>query len=123
MSLPCNLIFSSANESVLIDFDQTHKGIQFAPDGMTIDENGLLYVATWNGGRIIVINPVTKQIVREITMPTAQVTSLAFGGPNLDILYATTAGKPKPKPAPAGGLFKITGLGVKGLPMDSFKLY
>lgn len=90
---------------------------------MTIDENGLLYVATWNGGRIIVINPVTKQIVREITMPTAQVTSLAFGGPNLDILYATTAGKPKPKPAPAGGLFKITGLGVKGLPMDSFKLY
>lgn len=43
---------------------------------MTIDENGLLYVATWNGGRIIVINPVTKEITREITMPTAKVTSV-----------------------------------------------
>lgn len=113
----------TANESLLIDFNVTHAGIEFAADGMTIDENGILYVATWNGARIIVINPVTKQVVREISMPTAQVTSLAFGGPNLDILYATTAGKPKPKPAPAGGLFKITGLGVKGLPMNSFKLY
>lgn len=107
----------------MIDFNKTHEGINFAPDGMTIDANGTIYVATWNGSRIIVINPETKEIVREIDMPTAQVTSLAFGGPNLDILYATTAGKPKPKPAPAGGLFKITGLGVKGLPMDSFKLY
>jgi len=112
-----------SNESVLIDFVKTHPDIIFSPDGMTIDENGTLWVATWNGSRIIVINPVTKKIVKEISMPTAQVTSLAFGGPNLDILYATTAGKPAPKPAPAGGLFKITGLGVKGLPMDNFKLY
>jgi gluconolactonase len=90
---------------------------------MTIDSNGTLYVATWNGSRIIVINPEKKEVVREIEMPTAQVTSLAFGGKNLDVLYVTTAGKPKPKPAPAGGLFKITGLGVRGLPMTSFKLY
>jgi gluconolactonase len=90
---------------------------------MTIDSDGNIYVATWNGARIIVVNPENKEIVREIEMPTAQVTSLAFGGPKLDILFATTAGKPKPKPAPAGGLFKITGLGVKGLPMASFKLY
>lgn len=114
--------FSTANETVLIDFDKTHEGISFAADGMTIDEDGNLYVATWNGARIIVINPQTKEIIREIDMPTAQVTSLAFGGPKLDILFATTAGKPKPKPAPAGGLFKITGLGVKGRPMNEFKL-
>jgi len=50
------------------------------------------------------------------------VTSLAFGGPNLDELFVTSAARPKPKPAPAGGLFKITGLGVKGLPMDAFKM-
>lgn len=90
---------------------------------MTIDENGMIYVATWSGSRIIVINPKTKKIIREIAMPTEQITSVSFGGPDLDILYATTAGRPKPKPAPAGGLFKITGLGVKGLPMDAFKLY
>lgn len=107
----------------MIDFDKTHKGVKLAPDGMTIDENGNIYVGTWLGSRIIVINPATKEIIREITMPVEQVTSLAFGGPNLDILFATTAGRPKPKPAPAGGLFKITGLGTKGLPMDAFKLY
>lgn len=107
----------------MIDFNQTHKGIEFVGDGMTIDENGTLYVATWNGARILVINPDLKAVVREIPMPTAQVTSLAFGGPNLDVLFVTTAGRPAPKPAPAGGLFKITGLGVKGLPMQAFKLY
>lgn len=113
----------TANESVLIDLDKTHSGVSFSADGMTIDANGTLYVATWGGSRILVINPQKKEIIREISMPTEQVTSLAFGGPNLDILYATTAGKPKPKPAPAGGIFKITGLGVKGLPMEAFKLY
>lgn len=90
---------------------------------MTIDEDGNLYVATWGGSRVIVINPKTREIIREIPMPTAQITSLAFGGPGLDILYVTSAGRPKPQPAPAGGLFKITGLGVKGRPMNEFKLY
>lgn len=107
----------------MIDFDKTHAADKFAADGMTIDSTGLLYVATWGGSRVIVIDPETKTVLREIEMPTGQVTSLAFGGPKLDILFATTAGKPAPQPAPAGGLFKITGLGVKGLPMQEFKLY
>lgn len=115
-------LLKKANESVLIDFNKTHADVKFAADGMTIDENGFLYIATWMGSRIIVVNPDNKEIVREISMPTEQVTSLAFGGPNLDILFVTTAGKPKPKPAPAGGLFKIMGLGVKGLPMNTFSL-
>lgn len=114
---------SIGNETVLIDFNKTHAGEEFVGDGMTIDENGTLYVATWNGGRILVIDPDTKDVTREIPMPTPQITSLAFGGPNLEYLFATSAGKPKPKPAPAGGLFMITGLGVKGLPMHAFKLY
>lgn len=90
---------------------------------MTIDENGNLYVATWGGSKIYVIDPREKKITKEIEIPTAQVTSVAFGGENLDILYVTTAGKPKLKPAPAGGLFRVTGLGVKGMPMSNFKLY
>ncbi|CAG9802260.1 unnamed protein product [Chironomus riparius] len=112
-----------SNESVLIDFAVTHPDNEFAPDGMTIDENGFLYVATWNGARILVINPVTKEIVREIQMPTAKVTSLAFGGPSLDILFVTTAAYPASytHPPPSGAVFKITGLNVKGLPMSNFK--
>lgn len=107
----------------MINFDETHSGETFAADGMTIDENGIIYVATWNGARIIIIDPKSKQILNEIQMPTNQVTSLAFGGKNLDILYVTTAGKPKPQASPAGGLFKITGLRAKGLPMNKFKLH
>jgi sugar lactone lactonase YvrE len=107
---------------VLYDFKDIFGNENF-PDGMTIDENGNLYVATWGGSKIYVIDPIEKKIIREIELPTAQVTSVAFGGENLDILYVTTAGKPKPKSAPAGGLFKITGLNVKGLPMNNFKLY
>lgn len=57
-------------------------------------------------------------------IPAEQITSAAFGGPNLDILYVTSAKKEfkSKQPPPAGGLFKITGLGVKGTKMYSVKL-
>lgn len=53
----------------------------------------------------------------EIKFPAEQVTSAAFGGPNLDILFVTTAATERsgPQPKPAGNLFKVTGLGAKGL--------
>lgn len=112
-----------SNGKVLIDFNESHRDEpNFVADGMTIDENGRIYVCTWGGARIIVIDPATRTVVREIKFPTDQVTSAAFGGPNLDILFVTTAGRPKPQPAPAGGLFKVTNLGVRGLPMHNFKL-
>lgn len=107
-----------SNERVLINF----KPCTFAPDGMTIDSQGNLYVATFNGGKVLKVNPVTKTIEQEILIPNVnQVTSLAFGGPNLDELFVTTA-RLDEKPAPAGGLFKITGLGVKGTKMFDAKL-
>uniref|UniRef100_A0A336K406 Regucalcin n=1 Tax=Culicoides sonorensis TaxID=179676 RepID=A0A336K406_CULSO len=107
-----------SNERSLIKFATT----SFAPDGMTIDADGNLYVATFNGGKVLVINPVTKKIDQEIVIPNvSQITSLAFGGPNLDELFVTTASLDG-KPAPAGGLFKITGLNVKGTKMFIAKL-
>ncbi|KAG5683826.1 hypothetical protein PVAND_013089 [Polypedilum vanderplanki] len=111
-----------SNEEVLIDFTKTHTET-FAPDGMTIDENGFIYVATWDGSKLIVIDPTTKTIKSEIIFPTAKITSAAFGGPNLDILYVTTAYRNGPKLGSAGGLFKVTGLNVKGPEMTKFKLY
>jgi gluconolactonase len=65
----------SANEQVLFDLSKSYEP-QVMPDGMTIDENGFLYVATWNGHRVLVINPETKLVVREIEIPTDQVTSV-----------------------------------------------
>jgi len=60
----------------------------------------------------------------EIKLPCEQVTSVAFGGPNLDILFATSAGKEfkSAQPPPAGGVFKITGLNAKGNKMTSVHL-
>lgn len=48
-------------------------------------------------------------------------TSAAFGGPNLDILYVTTASRGD-LPEEAGHLFKITGLGTRGTPGVKVKL-
>lgn len=45
--------------------------------------------------------------------PIKQVTSVAFGGPNLDILFVTTASRGE-QPQAAGHLYKITGLDTKG---------
>lgn len=59
-----------------------------------------------------------KKVLLEIPLPAKQVTSVAFGGPNLDILFVTTAATARdgPQSPQAGQLFKVTGLGVKGLP-------
>lgn len=108
-----------SNEKVLISFKTGDKKPSSAPDGMTIDENGNLFVAMFNGGKVLKINVETKKIEQEIKIPGAsQTTSVIFGGPNLDELFVTSANIEK-KPAPAGGLFKITGLGVKGLIGDT----
>lgn len=66
----------------------------------------------------------TGKIELEIEFPSEQITSAAFGGPNLDILYVTSAATERsgPQPPPAGSLFKVTGLGVKGLPMNKVRL-
>lgn len=60
----------------------------------------------------------------EIYLPAAQITSVAFGGPELDILYVTSAAQARtePQPLPAGQLFAVTGLGVRGTPMHNVRL-
>ena len=51
---------------------------------------------------------------------------MAFGGPNLDELYVTTGGiefgEMKPSGPGAGAVYRVTGLGTKGLPAVNFKL-
>ncbi|KAL9697146.1 hypothetical protein quinque_000587 [Culex quinquefasciatus] len=104
------------NETVLYDIRVDGKNPGFVCDGMTSDAEGNLYVATWGGSKLLKINPKTKQLVQEIPIPAKQVTSASFGGPQLDELYVTTA-HTNNQDAPAGALFKVTGLGVKGKEM------
>jgi sugar lactone lactonase YvrE len=89
------------------------------PDGMTCDAEGHLWVAHWNGWRLTRFRP-DGQVDRIIEMPVSQVTSCAFGGPELDRLYITSArkglGEKELAEQPlAGGLF-VLDPGVKGLP-------
>lgn len=60
----------------------------------------------------------------EIEIPTQLVTAVAFGGPNLDVLYVTTASLDLAEPLTddAGHLFKVTGLGAKGLELGKVRV-
>ncbi|MEZ4794245.1 MAG: SMP-30/gluconolactonase/LRE family protein [Flavobacteriaceae bacterium] len=61
------------------------------PDGMTIDSDDMLWVALWNGNAVVRFDPKTGEILQKIEVPAHNVSSCAFGGPNLDILYITSA--------------------------------
>ena len=94
------------------------------PDGMTIDAEGMLWVAGWGGGQVSRWNPATGQFLETIHVPASQSSACAFGGPNLDLLYitsartgldaATLAREPR-----AGGLF-VARPGAKGLEAFEF---
>jgi len=67
-------------------------------------------------------NPDGK-IARTVEVPVPIITSVMFGGDNLDVMYATSIGAKTlgMEPGPDGGrLFAIKGLGVKGKPESRF---
>ncbi|XP_055615144.1 regucalcin-like [Toxorhynchites rutilus septentrionalis] len=112
------------NERVVTDFRVNGERPDFVPDGMTIDTDGYLYVATFGGSCVCKIDPSDGKIVQEIKLPVEQVTSVAFGGPSRNVLFVTTSAMvfKRSQPPPAGALYKVTGLGAKGAPMYSVDL-
>lgn len=106
---------------IFVDFRKL--GIPSAPDGCTADAEGYLWSAQCLAGKIARISP-QGEIDRLFDMPVKYVTSVMFGGKNLDTLYVTTLnipinGRPPEEPN-AGALFAIHGLGVKGIPEPRF---
>ena len=61
-----------------------------APDGMTVDAAGDLWVAIYGGGRVHRYSP-DGELRQTLHVPAAQSTSCAFAGPGLNRLYVTTA--------------------------------
>ncbi|XP_020372861.2 regucalcin-like [Rhincodon typus] len=95
------------------------------PDGQCIDNEGKLWVACYNGGRILRIDPETGKRIQTVKLPVSKTTSCCFGGKDYSDLYVTTATKRMDeeslqKEPLAGGIFKVTGLGVKGIPPYSY---
>ncbi|MGJ3244555.1 MAG: SMP-30/gluconolactonase/LRE family protein [Elainellaceae cyanobacterium] len=62
----------------------------FAPDGLTIDADGCIWSAMWDGWCVIRFTPTGKEIER-IEMPVQRPTSCTFGGENWQNLYITSA--------------------------------
>jgi sugar lactone lactonase YvrE len=96
------------------------------PDGMTIDEDGMLWIAHWNGWQISRWNPKTGEKLLKLPLPVANVTSCTFGGDDLNDLYITTARKDIPEAELlnqplAGALFVWKNCGYKGMPLVKFR--
>lgn len=98
---------------------------QGAPDGMTIDEEGMLWIALYGGWGVVRVDPSNGEVLDTIEVPASNVTCCIFGGEKLDELYITTARKElseqdlKKQPL-AGGLFRCKP-GVAGKPSYRFK--
>jgi sugar lactone lactonase YvrE len=88
------------------------------PDGMTVDSEGHLWIAFWDGWCVRRFSPAGERVAT-IRLPVSRPTSCAFGGANLDRLYISSASIDldaealQAQPA-AGGLFMAVP-GVRGI--------
>ena len=90
------------------------------PDGMTVDTEGGLWVAFWDGACLRRLDP-GGRVTATIAMPVQRPSSCTFGGPDLDLLFVTSAhvGLSDAGSPDAGGLFMIR-TGARGLPAPLF---
>jgi sugar lactone lactonase YvrE len=94
------------------------------PDGCCMDAEGCLWLAHWGAGKLTRWNPASGRRLLTVKLPVTNVTSCAFGGPKLDLLFITTAAPDTPGAVAepeAGFLFTIAP-GVQGLPIPVFSL-
>jgi sugar lactone lactonase YvrE len=87
------------------------------PDGLCTDSAGDLWVAMWGGSRVLRISPL-GEIRAVVPMPVRQPSSCAFGGPELDVLYVTSAREglilPPGRDALDGSVFAVDPAGATG---------
>ena len=72
----------------------TFDGAAGAPDGMTVDADGCLWVAMFGGYRVQRFSPAGEPLEAVVTPGSPQATCCCFGGPELDTLYITTGREP-----------------------------
>ena len=92
---------------------------------MTMDTEGMLWIAHWGGWQVTRWNPDTGEKLLSIPFPVSRVSCCTFGGENLEDLYVTTASRELTDEELAeqplsGSLFVVKNIGFKGLPLFEF---
>lgn len=89
-----------------------------APDGATVDAEGFVWIAHWGGWRLSRVDPAGR-VERVVPLPVRQPTCPAFGGPDLDRLYVTSASinlsEEQRARQPLAGAILVLDPGVRGL--------
>lgn len=111
------------NKRIIIDRTQR----EGYADGMTIDTDGMLWIALWGGWKVERWNPQTGELISAVNLPVSKPTSCIFGGPDMQDLYITSARhgltdeELQAQPL-AGSLFVVKNTGQQGLPVNRFKM-
>ena len=92
-----------SNKQVVYTFDVSDGH----PDGMTIDQEGMLWVAMYNGWQVIQLNPKTNEKMVTVEVGAKCVTSCAFGGEDYQTLFITTASSGSDDDPLGGSLFSV----------------
>lgn len=82
-----NVTGNISNQRIVIEIPSS----MGAPDGMTIDEEGNLWIALWGGASVTKWNPMSGKLLQTIKVDAPNVTCCTFGGENMDMLFITTA--------------------------------
>jgi len=87
------------------------------PDGMTIDDEGCIWVALWGGSAVHRYAP-TGELIARVNVDAVQVSSCTFGGPDRATLFITTSregyGPLEVKADPNSGKIFAAHVGVAG---------
>ncbi len=101
-----------SNQKVLITTPED-EGV---PDGLTVDAEGCIWSARWDGSCLVRYTPEGK-VDKHIPFPVKKVSCVTFGGPDYTDIYVTTAGgrDKENNGKDAGALFHLN-LEIKGIP-------
>ncbi len=94
-----------------------------SPDGMTIDREGMLWIAHWDGWQVARWNPANGEKLLGWRLPAARITSCTFGGDGMNDLFVTSArvglsAKELASQPLAGAVFLIKNCGYGGWEPD-----
>jgi D-xylonolactonase len=110
---------STTKKIFRFDYDQptgglTNRQVLYAasesegiPDGMTVDREGNIWSARWDGYSLVKHAREDGSVIGQIRFPVAKISSVCFGGPDLRTLFVTTAGGSAGSDSQDGAIFSV----------------